>query len=223
MSSLKYEIMSTLKKLNEQKISQETMDKICSIFPKCRDLFDEGSFYITPKYISKFKDIEEYITEAVNDNRDDFIKESLKIGRDGMLKDIDIFDFGYWIFQDGVNWENHVCTQNSVIDYIYECIILSSEEEQKRMLETLQEIEVFSDEEVLQMWIDGFKESYSKAGVEAIDWYIDRVTSYGGGNLDMVYKSMIKVMENIRDNKNLDGYVGYRKDLVNELREELDE
>lgn len=78
-----------------------------------------------------------------------------------------------------------------------------------------------SDEEIIDMWIEDFKNDYNETP-EAIDWYIQTVTSYGGGNLYLIYQAMIDVMIAIRDNKDLDAYLGYREDLVEELREEYE-
>lgn len=79
-----------------------------------------------------------------------------------------------------------------------------------------------NDKEVFDIWIQNFKNDYEQT-VEAIDWYIEQITSYGGGNLDLIYQAMIQVMENIRDDKNLQGYVGDRKWLIEELREEYED
>ena len=79
-----------------------------------------------------------------------------------------------------------------------------------------------NDTEIFDIWIQNFKNDYEQTA-EAIDWYIEEITSYGGGNLDLIYQAMIQVMENIRDDKNLQGYVGDRKWLIEELKEEYED
>ena len=76
-----------------------------------------------------------------------------------------------------------------------------------------------NENELFDTWINNFKSDYEQT-VEAIDWYIETITSYGGGNLDLIYEAMIKVMTTIKNDENLDGYVGFRKDLIKELEEE---
>lgn len=78
-----------------------------------------------------------------------------------------------------------------------------------------------NEEKLFDKWISDFTKDYADT-VEAIDWYIERITSYGGGNLDLIYQAMINVMTAIKNNENLDGYVGFRKDLIEELREEYE-
>lgn len=78
-----------------------------------------------------------------------------------------------------------------------------------------------SDEEILDIWINNFKEDYNETP-EAIEWYISRVVSYAGGNCWEIYCGMIKAMYNIKENINLEGYVGFREDLIEELREEYE-
>ena len=75
------------------------------------------------------------------------------------------------------------------------------------------------EDKLFDKWIKDFKHDYEQT-VEAIDWYIQTITSYGGGNLDLIYEAMIKVMVAIKNNENLDGYVGFREDLIKELEEE---
>lgn len=123
-----------LNELNLEKVDQNTIDKICEVFPEGYGLFSDGPFHTTPKLINKIDDLIYWIEERT----DEPIKTALMLASN--RRGINLYHDEYWFYIEGANWEPIIHYQPYMLEYIKSAVTYSDIEVQEELLKVLKEI-----------------------------------------------------------------------------------